>query len=105
MEGAFFISSDLSRSTYFVCFLSAFIGSFQLVLLLYRRFFVRLASTILFYDPVCITKSLELLECTLNSKAIRNIDADFVFWIFFSLVGHESSQLGWQFFGRDSITL
>ena len=67
-------------------FLTTLFSCLKFFHLLHRRLLIILAGAVFFYDSVGITKALKFLEGTLNSEAISDIDADFVFVIFF-LVG------------------
>lgn len=67
-------------------FLTTLFSCLKLFHLFHRRLLVVLTGAVLFHDSISITKALELLEGTLNSEAVSNIDADFISVIFF-LVG------------------
>ncbi len=64
-------------------FLATLFSCLKFFHLFHRWFLVELTGTIFFYDSISITETLELFECAFNSEPISNVDADFVFGIFF----------------------
>ncbi len=70
-------------------FLPALFSCLEFLHLFHRWLLVILAGAIFFHDSVSITETLELLEGAFNSEPISNVDADFIFVIFF-LVGQRN---------------
>lgn len=75
-------------------FLTTLFSCLEFFHLLHRWLLIVLAGAVFFYDSISITEALEFLEGTLNGETISDIDADFIFVIFF-LVGQWNLSKSW----------
>jgi hypothetical protein len=99
--GPFLFQLDFFREARLRRFLATLFSCLKFLHLFHRRLLVVFTGTIFFHNSVSITKALELFECAFNSEPISNVDADFVFGIFF-LVSQWDLSKSWCFklFGK-----